>query len=375
MLSSFEITNFRTFSHLRIERLGRVNLIVGKNNVGKTTLLEALRLYGSFWPPGTVQSILDERNEVRRSPDGGSMLLLHCLFQGRNPKPKDVITIGQTGTGENVFCATADFEVERQGHPEGLTTADSSTVGRQRLTMQSGPLKSHLYRDGHFGFAIWDDPFAPWKVPDRPFDPPCLRSVGAEPSAEDRVAEWWDAVVVAQAEDKVADAIQLLAPIRDVAFVGDPRCDRGRIAVAGVQGLDERMPLATLGDGVVRMFHLGVALQYAAVYAKRASEGKYRPNVFPLLLIDEVESGIHYTLHADLWRFILNGARLLGVQVFATTHSWDCLEGFAQAVRHDEENDGLVIRLEKVEGEHQTGAVIIDRDALPVVVRDSIEVR
>ena len=47
MLSSLEIKNFRTFSHLVIQRLGRVNLIVGKNNVGKTTLLEALRIYGS----------------------------------------------------------------------------------------------------------------------------------------------------------------------------------------------------------------------------------------------------------------------------------------------------------------------------------------
>ena len=47
MLSSLKIRNFRTFSHLFIERLGRVNLILGKNNVGKTTLLEALFIYGS----------------------------------------------------------------------------------------------------------------------------------------------------------------------------------------------------------------------------------------------------------------------------------------------------------------------------------------
>ena len=237
--------------------------------------------------------------------------------------------------------------------------------------MQSGPLTSHLYPDGRYGFGIWDDPLAPWKQPDPPFDPPCLRSVGV--SMEDAVARWWDAVIVAQVEDTVVDAVQLLAAIRDIVFVGDPR--GRRIAVAGVQGFDERIPMTTLGDGVVRMFHLAVGLEYAALYAKRASEGKYTSNVFPLLLIDEVESGIHYTLHADLWRFILSTARLLGVQVFATTHSWDCLKGFAEAVRDDEENDGLMIRLEKVEGQKQTGAVIIDRGDLPIVVRDAIEVR
>jgi len=45
ILNSLEIQRFRCFRELRIERLGRVNLIVGKNNVGKSTILEALRLY------------------------------------------------------------------------------------------------------------------------------------------------------------------------------------------------------------------------------------------------------------------------------------------------------------------------------------------
>ena len=47
ILNSLEIRNFRGFQHLTIERLGRVNLIVGKNNIGKSNLLEALQLYAS----------------------------------------------------------------------------------------------------------------------------------------------------------------------------------------------------------------------------------------------------------------------------------------------------------------------------------------
>ena len=45
ILDTLGIDNFRLFQHLRIPQLSRFNLIVGKNNVGKTTLLEALWLY------------------------------------------------------------------------------------------------------------------------------------------------------------------------------------------------------------------------------------------------------------------------------------------------------------------------------------------
>src|SRR5437764_1333548 len=55
VLESLEIRRFRAFRELTVPHLGRVNLIVGKNNVGKTTLLEALRLYAR---PGTLEDLL-----------------------------------------------------------------------------------------------------------------------------------------------------------------------------------------------------------------------------------------------------------------------------------------------------------------------------
>jgi len=134
--------------------------------------------------------------------------------------------------------------------------------------------------------------------------------------------------------------------------------------------------MATLGGGVVRMFQIAVALEYAAVYAKAASRADSAfAHILPLLLIDEVETGIHHALHADLWRFVFHAARQLNVQVFAATHSWDCLKGFAQAVFEDEQNDGLAIRLERDPDEEATRAVVIDREKLPIVARDTIEVR
>src|SRR6266567_9353557 len=86
ILDSLEIRNFRGFRHLQIERLSRVNLIVGKNNVGKSNLLEALRLYASRTSaPTHIWQILGDRNEARQPfVDVEDMLSsLKYLFYGR----------------------------------------------------------------------------------------------------------------------------------------------------------------------------------------------------------------------------------------------------------------------------------------------------
>ena len=50
-----------------------------------------------------------------------------------------------------------------------------------------------------------------------------------------------------------------------------------------------------------------------------------------VLLIDEFENGLHYSVQLDAWRMIFNLAQSLNVQVFATTHSWDAVESFQTA--------------------------------------------
>ena len=64
VLDSLEILRFRCFRELRIGHLGRVNLIVGKNNVGKSTLLEALRLFAKPASLADLLEIFSARNEV-----------------------------------------------------------------------------------------------------------------------------------------------------------------------------------------------------------------------------------------------------------------------------------------------------------------------
>ena len=92
-----------------------------------------------------------------------------------------------------------------------------------------------------------------------------------------------------------------------------------------------------------------------------------------MLLIDEIENGIHYSIQQELWQLIFQLAHRLNVQVFATTHSWDCIEGFQKAAQEDVQEEGMVIRL-SLKGE-EVIATLFDERKLAIATREQIEVR
>ena len=118
------------------------------------------------------------------------------------------------------------------------------------------------------------------------------------------------------------------------------------------------MPLKSLGDGALRLF--GVALALA-----NSRDG--------FLLMDEAENGIHHSVQRDFWRMVLRTAQENNVQVLATTHSWDCVRGFAQAASEIEDAEGVLVRLDRVPAGLR--AVEYSEEGLKVAAEQGIEVR
>jgi len=375
VLRSLEIRNFRTFSRLAIQRLGRVNLVVGKNNVGKTTLLEALRLYGSIWPARTANYILWERDEVAGKPGDTILFFLQSLFHGRNVNQGDVATIGPLApTAEaRPLRISVVIESERRSIGAGWLPIGptGSFIPDIRVALDFDSMAGH-FRLSATGEITFDLPSSNIKPPEIDPGPPFMRGA-TNPAGTVETARRWDRIALTEGEKRVFRALEIVAPIRAASFVEDARDPRGRIARVRVDGIPDPVPLAVLGDGVVRMFQIAVALEYAAVVGGSSSGTPLPENVFPILLIDEIDMGIHYTLHTDLWRFILRAARDLGIQVFATTHSWDCVAGFQAAAAAEPATEALLIRLE-AHGE-KSRAVTFSDSELEVVTRENIEVR
>ena len=93
-----------------------------------------------------------------------------------------------------------------------------------------------------------------------------------------------------------------------------------------------------------------------------------------VLLVDEIETGLHYEAQTDMWRLILETAKELNVQVFATTHSWDCIAAFQEALSQVEDKSiGKLFRLDNKYGNIR--AVEYNAEDLDIAVRNSIEVR
>src|SRR5206468_10271805 len=80
------------------------------------------------------------------------------------------------------------------------------------------------------------------------------------------------------------------------------------------RGLEQPVPIGSMGDGMWRMLAMAIAITQC------------RGGV---LLVDEIDTGLHYSVMADMWRLIFGAAKELDVQVFATTHSFDCIQSLA----------------------------------------------
>lgn len=291
LLDTLEIDDFRAFDHLRIEHLGRVNLIVGKNSVGKTSLLEALWLYASRADYPVLLHILQARDEQRADASGQQMALkesLRFLVHGHVPIAANAsfIKVGSIGIKEYLFDVNG----------------------------------GELYR----GDKIDRQPIPHMFVP----------AGGLEP---DDVERLWDGIALTDLQDDVRKALRIIVPdVVDVNMIAHPGTGRQRsdhrIPMVRVEGLSLPVPLRHLGEGLNRLFGLILAIV-------NSRDG--------MLMVDEIESGLHYTAQVDLWKLIFATAKRLNVQVFATTHSWDCIEAFQAAACKDTESEGMLIRLDR----------------------------
>ena len=350
-LPSLVIKNFRGIDELTIPRLGRVTLLTGKNGVGKTTVLDAVRIWADRGLTAVFDTVLHERGDSFTAIESDRLTVLTdrlALFADRGRSSNVAISIGQ------VDDPSATLQIRHIAPIVGDPYApDPPTTGNDQIEIQR--------QFGHHDHIPPNQPVM-FLRDSKPTAVVC-NCLGPDVPTDDMVEQHWNEVALTAHDDRAVEALNLVTDLvtERVALVDSPAVNEQvykRRLMAKVRSEPRPIPVRSLGEGALRSFAVALALA-------KSTNG--------FLLIDEAENGIHHSIQTKFWNMVLQTAQRNNVQVIATTHSWDCVEGFAQAANELEDIEGLLVRIERVPVGLR--AITYDESRLASVTKYDIEVR
>ena len=354
MYTSFSIRNFRCIKGLTIEPLARVNLIVGKNNMGKTALLEALWLYSG----PNLPDLGDRLARFRGIPGQDPGRLMHDLFYDFNPK--NTITLSAKGNDE-VDKGTLNVKLQRRDDsllttvpasdspsdpPRGSQESDVSAISDTAIVLNYIDDEGKKYRSSGWwvrseGQSVQIGTNASMTVTNEGIAGQVAK-MSARPSnifisARQRVGMEEDvgrfgvaelegyadqlAMSLKPADDRIKRLLTIAAPPTPMIYAD--------------VGLTRPVPVGFLGDGVSRLLSMALAF--------REARGG-------MIFIDEVENGLHYSVLEDVWKELSWLSREFDVQIFATTHSNECMVAARDAFNSVDDETLCIHRLSLQEG-------------------------
>ena len=337
MYKTFRVKNFRCFKDLQINDLGRVNLIAGKNNTGKTALLEAMYLLaGDLDSNAMLKKDVNYGRRLTRDSDTdwGTSATLFAVFKDFNLDSQIELSASvqkslvSNNTGNTTFKMTItvvhDLSLDSDQLLDDLfnrrydRTADEVEVIKLVSDFDGVPLYV-LLTDGRLNYSQ----SRPTPIFSATFLPARERVKGRDTAS--RFSRLQDEKGI----QILVDGLQVIEPrLEDLRLSAN---DRGSEIVADI-GLTKLVHMRLLGDGMIRLTDFLLAIH-------QIQDG--------VIFIDEIENGIHHSVQCKVWKAIGKLARELDIQVFATTHSYEMIRAAYEAFKDDEEYEFRYHRLDR----------------------------
>jgi energy-coupling factor transporter ATP-binding protein EcfA2 len=351
MLKSVRIKNFRAITDLNVDGLSRVNLFVGHNACGKTTLLEGLFfLVGATNPklPVSVNTFrgfpyinravwltyfhnMNVRIPIEICAEDADTREEQCLMiRPRYEKPRIDRPVFPSMPPSDLVAASSQGEVTVNGlELEYATSADPSRKEQSSVFVREDRLVDEGTRA---------------RLPTGTFVIPLPADL------RDRFSE-------VQRKKRVPEVVSLLKEvepgIEDLRLLDPPGllyADAGAV---------ELIPVNLMGGGIMKLLSTALAML-------NMQDG--------FVLIDEIENGLDYSSQRKLWDAIFSWAQKLNVQVFASTHSMECIKAFSECAEAELfGGDGKMFRVERKEDKFR--AVEYTRELLAESLDSNWEVR
>jgi len=341
MLDSLYIKNYRIFKELRINSLKRFNLIVGKNNVGKSSLLEAvvtylkredifrqiftyLRFRGEWeWKDFDPQNILDSFTSLFYKDNSWDKGLNHIYIgEDENKGFSFYLNYKEHNKNEEIYIEIKEND---------KIVKETSILNIEKYILLGPIIPEHN-----------------------------IVSAALPVGYIDKLALAWSKIVLTEKENYVIEALRIIDKnIERIAFIDTDTT--AKKAIVKFHNNSQPSSLGSMGDGIFRILRIILAL----VHCENGT-----------LLIDEFENGLHWSVQVELWKIIYHLAYKLNIQIFATTHSRDTIWSLQQvALSQGHEDDTRVIKLKHLPKSQNIKAVEVDIKEVKQVLEQGLEIR
>jgi len=352
MIECVNIQNFRGIPQLEIEEMKRINLISGKNNIGKSTVLEAIFLNMDHTTNESFRKLSYFRG-ASTSVDRNPWEPLFYQMDTKSP-----IRIYMTEDGEKSLL---EYQRDENYLPNRIQDVPDEAMksfraaARNTYTLRFHFEKGNYYEDGHFISA----------------EAGMLRDIETSlPKNElcDLTPTRFVNNLLSRTSNNIADSISKMeldgtkSKIIDILKFLDPSIqDIVTLSVFGMSQLYIRAggkltPLTYAGDGVVNLLSICLSVM-------ELKNG--------LVLIDELETGFHYSMYPRLWEILDFISKESNCQIIATTHSHELIVALSNLMKTG--TSAAYYRLGNSKGQRK--AFLYNGELLGEALSEEMEVR
>jgi len=343
MFSKLRVQGLRGIPKLEINGLKRINLFVGKNNSGKTTILESIFLLIGATNPQLPLRINLFRGGFNVSDDNSLRVLFNKLIVNtdillsgelKNPSERRILKIKphlQSTLSTNSTKSKMDQFFDLEDSYAGTTSVIDG------LVMEFSLLRGKAQKAEEFVSKIIVKEINTEKGAERVLDshPPQkykeqLKGVFLNSRTifyGGDLATRFNTIQIKKQTSAIVNVLKDIEPSLVSLTLG-----KDGVVYCDI-GLDKLVPINVMGDGMFRLLFIIVSIF-------DSQNG--------VVLIDEIENGFHYLSQENLWNSILRASEEFNVQVFATTHSMECVKAFSSVSSRNSKHDTVrLFRLEK----------------------------
>ncbi|MCX3264225.1 AAA family ATPase [Pedobacter agri] len=285
------IRNFRKLQNVTVENLGLINLVVGDNNVGKTTFLESL-LFTS-------------------DPEQLLTRLAFAFIERKNLFP----SVSITSEGSRYFYKLEkNFLLDFKNHHNPTSPTEyiiENNRSEWKYTLHLDDLRQHDISPGTISFSEDN-----WLLVEELNAVDLVKTpliAYGKGFGSDLAKSYFEEVISRpEIEKNVVQSMRLFIPgveriIADTATGGIHIYDRDFPEIP--------LPLHQYGEGANKLFRILVLL---VIHREKR------------VLIDEIDAGIHFSRFPAFWKTIITVAIENNTQIIATTHNDECIKYYAQ---------------------------------------------